>query len=253
VACQRSRGVLTLGIDLASQASKTAVCWIEWSGHRAVVRDPILGAGDVDLLRLIPSAAKVGIDCPFGWPDAFEAAVSAHCSFEPWPDAELVDLRFRYTDRVVTEIARRPLSVSSDLIGVTAMRCARLLSELDRSGYRVDRSGSGKVAEVYPAAALVVWGFEPAGYKRVGGLHKRKTLIAALKEATRDWLEMSEQAVGICEKSDDCLDALVASLVARAAGVGLTELPPGDRLEQVQREGWIHLPSAGSLDRLSQS
>jgi hypothetical protein len=244
--------VLTLGIDLASQAAKTAVCRIEWSDQRAVVEDPIIGLGDADLLQLIPSAAKVGIDCPFGWPDSFAAAVAAHRSFAPWPDADLVDLRYRYTDRVVTDVARRPLSVSSDLIGVTAMRCARLLSELDRGGHPVDRAGTGVVAEVYPAAALVVWGFEPAGYKRGAGLQKRKSLLAALQVATGDWLEISRQARGMCETSDDCLDALVASLVARAAAVGLTQLPPRDRVDQVQREGWIHLPSAGSLERLSQ-
>lgn len=117
----------------------------------------------------------------------------------------------------------------------------------------MDRAGTGVVAEVYPAAALVVWGFEPAGYKRVAGLHKRKSLIAALEEATRDWLEVSEETVGLCEKSDDCLDALVASLIARAAAIGLSQHPPRDRLDQVQREGWIHLPIAGSLERLSQS
>lgn len=243
--------MLTLGIDLASQAANTAVCEIEWSDNRAIVQDPIVGLGDVDLLELIPSAAKVGIDCPFGWPDPFAAAVSAHRSFAPWPDVDLVDLRYRYTDRVVTDVARRPLSVSSDLIGVTAMRCARLLSELDRKGHPVDRAGTGRVAEVYPAAALVVWGFEPAGYKRVAGLEKRRSLIAALEGATRGWLEVSERARGMCEKSDDCLDALVASLVARAAAVALTQLPSRDRLDQVRREGWIHLPSPGSLDRLS--
>jgi Protein of unknown function (DUF429) len=243
--------VLTLGIDLASQAARTAVCRIEWSDHRAVVEDPVIGLGDVDLLELIPSAAKVGIDCPFGWPDSFAAAVAAHRSFAPWPDVDLLDLRYRYTDRVVADIARRPLSVSSDLIGVTAMRCARLLSELNQGGHPVDRAGTGVVAEVYPAAALVVWAFEPAGYKRVAGLPKRKSLIAALEEATRDWLEFSGHALALCEKSDDCLDALVASLVARAAAVGLTKPPPRDRLAQAQREGWIHLPTAGSLERLS--
>ncbi len=243
--------VLTLGIDLASQAAKTAICRIEWSDDRAVVEDPVIGLGNADLLQLIQSAVKVGIDCPFGWPDSFATAVAAHGSFAPWPDADLVDLRYRYTDRVVTDVARRPLSVSSDLIGVTAMRCARLLSELERRGLPVDRAGSGVVAEVYPAAALVVWGFEPAGYKRVAGLQKRKGLIAALEVATRDWLEISDQALAMCKKSDDCLDALVASLVARAAAVGLTQAPPSDRLAQVQREGWIHLPSVGSLDRLS--
>ncbi len=62
-------------------------------------------------------------------------------------------------------IERWPLSVSSNLIGVIAMRTARLLSETGR----IARSGRGRFIEVSPAAALHVWGFPSAGYKKKAG------------------------------------------------------------------------------------
>ena len=40
--------------------------------------------------------------------------------------------------------ARRPLSVSTDLIAIVAMRCAYLLDRLAARGEPVDRAGSGK-------------------------------------------------------------------------------------------------------------
>jgi hypothetical protein len=243
--------MITLGVDLASQPAKTSACSLEWTDGRATVREFLLGVTDSDLLGLISHSDKVGIDCPFGWPLAFVKAVTAHSSSEPWPDQSLVELRYRYTDRVVTETARRPLSVSSDLIAVTAMRCARILSALGDKGDPVDRDGSGKVVEVYPAAALAVWGFEPAGYKRSPGLEKRRALIESLRGASREWLALSEEVVTRCVRSDDCLDALVASLVARAVTLGLTGAPPEERRDQVRREGWIHLPVSGSLGALA--
>jgi hypothetical protein len=42
----------------------------------------------------------------------------------------------------------------------------------------------------------------------------------------------------------NCLDALVCSLVARAAALGLTQPPePGEEADRATREGWIHLPT----------
>jgi hypothetical protein len=58
-----------------------------------------------------------------------------------------------------------PLSVSADRIAHVALRCAVLLAELDASGRPVDRSGSGHVVEVYPAASLRRWGLDHPGYK----------------------------------------------------------------------------------------
>jgi predicted nuclease with RNAse H fold len=243
--------VLTLGIDLASQPLHTAACLIKWSTGRARVGRVAINLTDTDLLDLITDADKTGIDAPFGWPDGFVDAVSVHSAMRPWPDIELPELRYRYTDRVQIARARRPLSVSSDLIAVTAMRCARLLSALEVKGQRVDRSGTGKVVEVYPAAALTVWGFNPAGYKRAVGIEKRRILVKELLNATGAWLETEDEVIELLIRSDDCLDALVASLVARAAALNLTEPPPEPRLAQVQREGWIHLPINKSLSLLA--
>ena len=225
---------------------------IDWADRPATVASVSVGLTDDVLIEMIQRADKVGIDAPFGWPDDFVAAVARHSRRELWPEATIAELRYRLTDRLVAGRARRPLSVSSDLIAVTAMRCARLLSALEQDGNRVDRAGAGKVAEVYPAAALVVWGFDPTGYKRSGGISKRKALVAGLGTATNGWLRVSAEVRAVCVASDDAFDALIASLVARAAAAGLTENPSGRDLEQARREGWIHLPVTGSLSSLGE-
>ena len=77
-------------------------------------------------------------------------------------------LSYRVTDLELMGSSRvRPLSVSSDRIGVTTFRCALLLDRLKAERRKsVDRSGRrGLVAEVYPAAALSAWGMERRGYK----------------------------------------------------------------------------------------
>ena len=49
--------------------------------------------------------------------------------------------------------------MSTDRIGVAAMRGARLQHLLDAAGVPVDRSGvTGRIVEAYPAAALQAWG-----------------------------------------------------------------------------------------------
>ena len=60
------------------------------------------------------------------------------------------------------------------------------------------------------------------------------------------WLEVPD----VCAEADDELDALVASLVTRAAVLGRTHpVPPGER-EAALREGWIAVPRPGTLERL---
>ena len=82
-----------------------------------------------------------------GWPGAGEDQ-----------DVYRFHLSFRETSRLIEHGYRRPLSVSTDLIGVVAMRCAYLLDRLAARGDPVHRSGSGRVIEAYPAPALVSWG-----------------------------------------------------------------------------------------------
>ena len=248
--------MLTLGVDLAADPKKTGICWIRWERGRAEVVDASLGADDEALLAAFPKADKVGIDVPFGWPDAFVHAVGAHRDGGEWPTTTRRQLRYRETDRYThAHVGLPPLSVSTDRIGVAAFRAAALLSELARRGDGVDRSGIGQLAEVYPAAALKIWGQRFRGYKdkrRKGQNHEVRIGMIRDLEGLAPWLSLSEGVREACIDSDDVLDALIASLTARAAAVGWCEPIPDDSRDAARCEGWIQLPRPDSLTRLCQ-
>jgi hypothetical protein len=65
------------------------------------------------------------------------------------------------------------------------------------------------------------------------------------------WLRFHDAGRARCVASDHLLDALVAALVTRTTALGLTERPPPQLVEQARREGWIHVPVSGSLQRLA--
>jgi predicted RNase H-like nuclease len=243
--------VITLGIDLASRPERTAACAIEWTQGRARVVDLACNQDDETLLARIAGADKAGLDVPFGWPETFVERVARFHAGGEWEEATVAALRFRETDRVVAaRTGRWPLSVSSDLIGVPAFRAARLLSRLADAGHSVDRRGGGRLVEVYPAAALRLWGFAATGYKRREGRAGLAALLGELGRRTHGWLDLNTAASRLCGTSDDALDALVAALVARAAALGLCEPPPPEHVARAAREGWVALPAVDALDRL---
>jgi predicted nuclease with RNAse H fold len=243
--------VITAGVDLASQAVRTAACEVNWSGGHAEVT--VLTASGVDdeaILGLVERAGKTGLDVPLGWPQPFVDAVSAHHSRRPWTGGTQYQLRFRATDHhVAAETGRWPLSVSSDLIALPALRAAALMARVHEE---VDRSGAGRFVEVYPASALRRWGFIGHGYKNRAGAENRSVLVPLFRRRTERWLRMTEDRWHMCELSDDAFDAVLAALVARAAHIGWCD-PMPDALRDVgSREGWIALPFTDSLARLAQ-
>ena len=194
--------VLTLGIDLASQARDTGVCAMRWTGDGAEIVLLAVGAADgaplddawlaetAVGLRDLPRADKVGVDAPFGWPAPFTTAIAAH---EPadWPlglGADRSGLVRRATDRHVwRRTGKLPLSVSTDRIAYPAMRCAGLLAWWSRHlGEPVGRAGSGLACETYPDATLrTLLGMPPgraASYKGAApaARARRRDLLAAL-------------------------------------------------------------------------
>jgi len=164
-------------------------------------------------------------------------------------------LRLRATDLVVKrEVGLTPLSVAADKIAITTFRCALLLDRLDHElGWAVDRSGtSGRVAEVYPAAALRQFGLtSETSYKAADAFEERTKLARGLARA----LGIRRLPAAVerqCRASDHALDALVSAIVARAVALNWTRPPrsSGERaLAQV--EGWIHFPHTQAAQDLA--
>jgi Protein of unknown function (DUF429) len=247
----------TAGIDLSSQAAHTATCVIEWSDQEATVTKLFLKTDDATIKGLIadPEVHKLGIDVPLGWPRAFADAVTGYSAKGPWPTEYLHAAndayRYRKTDLWVKDnLKKSPLSVSTNLIALPAMRAAALLSTLPD---RCARDGSGVVVEVYPAVALRRWGFPSQGYKRKKNLSVRQALVDRLLEETKEWLSVGDKEADLCRRSDDAFDALIAALVARARDCALTEPIPEEHLDSALCEGWIAVPCEGSLIRLATS
>jgi hypothetical protein len=249
----------TLGIDLASQPEDTAACLIDWSGTRGVAR---AASGDTldddELLRLIASkdVSRVGIDAPFGWPMPFVDALVTYQAGGQWLPLDASELRFRSTElHVKTKTGQAPLSAVTDRLIWPTMRCHRLLSRLQPQP--VDRTGAGRVVEVYPAAALLRWlgsdfGGTVPSYKdgKPGRREARAQIVTALADKTAAVLELAAEFRDRCIEDDDVLDALVCALIARAADIRRVDaIPPGSRWAAA-REGWITLPASDSLSAL---
>ncbi|MFV8243429.1 DUF429 domain-containing protein [Mycolicibacterium peregrinum] len=209
---------------------------------------------DRELLGGLRQADKAAIDAPFGWPAPFIHAV-ASTDWPYAPDTERAQLERRTTDILVYQrTTKLPLSVTTDRIAYCAMRCAVLLTTLS-----APRDGSGLAVEVYPDATLRCWLPElfvdnRQSYKTKNDLAaqaRREQLLDGLLSELGAGFAISEQQRDDVTHSDDCLDALVCALLARAAALGETVAPDSpEHRDLAAIEGWIHLPRTGSLGRL---
>jgi hypothetical protein len=112
----------------------------------------------------------------------------------------------------------------------------------------VDRSGTtGKLAEVYPAAALRAWGLTSSGYKGKPNASVCEVLASELAQRCGALTSVVAECLRGCD--DDGLDAVVAAIVAKAVLTGDTSRPVGVDLAAARREGWIHIPTV-SLEEI---
>lgn len=237
----------TAGIDLSTRQRKTAVAVIDWGEDSAEVVELSVGGHDVPALcRVIEAVDKTGIDCPFGWPNKFVDIVSAHRDGHrpdvPDDIAGRTDVSLRTTDRYVRDKTTvRPLAVAADRIGATAVLCAGILAHLQESGIEVDRSGvTGRVVEVYPAAALSQWDFTHTGYKERKNADTRSGLVGDIQEEF-GWLDFGSHA-DLCRTSDDALDAVLCAVIARLQATRRVLPLPREHAGVAAVEGWIAVP-----------
>lgn len=228
--------MLTAGIDLAAQPANTAAVVVDWSTEPPTVERATRKVTDEQILALCSEVSgqrgRVGIDCALGWPQAFVAFVAAHAANRPLPtmDADTRSLRLRATDVAVhSRLGLTPLSVSTNMLGVAALRAARLLAELRDRGVPVDRAGRGVVCEVYPRASRTAWDLSTRDVDELLG--RLPLTVAAAERARLD--------------DEHVFDALVAALTARAVDVGATDSFPDGREDLAAEEGWIHVPACG--------
>jgi predicted nuclease with RNAse H fold len=236
--------VLTAGIDLAAEPKGTALAILEFANNKANLVFLEQGLDDQALIDKTINADKIGIDCAFGWPIEFAKFIAQH---QDPANQDLIDggmdfrrnLSFRESDRQIRELTGRwPLSVSTDRLGLTAMRCAGLLSRYQQTGVAIDRSGSGKLAEVYPGATLRNWDFDTTNYRVNNDVRAR--LLQDIK-AQAPWLDTKGFENKMIESSD-AFDAVIAALAARAVYLDRYTKPTKDQQTAAEIEGWICLP-----------
>ncbi len=245
--------MLTAGVDLAAEPRGTALAIVDWTSSSATLVDLQLGITDKPIVEAASQVDKLGIDCALGWPQEFVKFMSQQA--DSYLTGHIFDggmewrrrLAYRETDRHVREVTGRwPLSVSTDRLGLTAMRCAGLLSRLSSSGVEIDRSGAGLVAEVYPGASLRLWGLNTTGYRTSEDL--RAELLSTLKSQA-PWFDPGD-AEDLMISSCDAFDAVIAAFAARAVALGKYVAPEATQSGLAHVEGWIALPE-GQLQDLN--
>lgn len=244
--------MLTAGVDLAARCAKTGLATVTWETGRARVDTLVVGVDDDQIVEAAEAAHRTGVDVPLGWPDEFITLLEQHRQGDQARFAYADDwtrLAYRKTDVFVQEtFGVRPLSVSTDRLGLTALRASAIQARLRDTGLPVDRTGGGKVIEVYPAVALRQWGLAEGSYKGTN----RKALPALVDrlQAGAPWLELGASEA-LVRSRDDAFDALVAALVARAHALDMWHRPPEAHAQRASSEGWIVVPNS-ALDVLIQ-
>ncbi|MFG1921447.1 DUF429 domain-containing protein [Cryptosporangium sp. NPDC048952] len=235
-------------MDLAAEAANTAIAVLDWSPAGAQAHHIQVSIIDDILVDAVGGAARTGIDCPLGWPEEFVRFLGAWSAGTLVPPANTDKawrrgLAYRRTDEVVRErLGVVPLSVAADRIAHPAMRCAGILARLAADGVPVDEL----VVEAYPAGSLKCWGLPYRRYKGAANAPARDALVDELLTRA-PWLDLGEHE-SLCRASDHALDAVLASLTARAAALDLTVPPAPEDAALAAKEGWIALPTGPLSD-----
>lgn len=238
--------MITVGVDLASQASDTAIAVVEWGEGRSHVTSLVLGADDEMILDGARRADAMAVASPFGWPDPFFTFLAQHREgrvAEPRRAASVSgrdDIMYRLTERRVREwLGLKLMPSTSNMLGSTVMRCAGLQTRMIEAGIEVTRGGGGRVVEAYAPASLMAWGLHEASYKTQSVVRARMLEQIARRLA----LDLGHYRA-LCVDSDDALDALVCALTARAVMIGQWREPVDDvERAHAATEGWICVPN----------
>lgn len=240
-----------IGLDAASSRDKFgyAIGWVEPCGGKVEVESAGLLAeqGNALATEIAPALrraarALVAIDAPLGWPDGLRRLLDGHSAGSPPPGT----MEKNHCFRRVTDVAikdstgKNPLEVGADRIARAAFEALRVLGELrELTGLTIplvwspDFAGAGAI-EVYPGATLAARDLSPGPYKLREQSPARLKLAGMLE--THDLISRLPTAA---LTDADVLDATLCLVAASDFLRGACPQPPTERIEQIEREGWI--------------
>ena len=161
-----------LGVDLASQPKSMSVAVLDGTTLVHLASE----ADDDAIVELASDCEVVGIDAPLGWSDAFVDVVTAHHRGES-PRRRRLRTQLRRTDHIVAEHRKRPLSVSTDRIGVVGAR--RFVCSNDLPGQAPIDPAAPACTRRIPAVPSQR-GLVDRSYKRTDSGPERAAIVAAL-------------------------------------------------------------------------
>ena len=256
---------VTLGIDLASD---TGICEIEWGSKSAIITrlevQSIKTKNGWDIVKqaVVEAHEKgwwVGIDAPFGFPEAFGQSVEAlrDPTGKTSGSPHASDRVQRETEKITKDASgKQPSSTVTNRITGHVINCDDLRYEVIGRARNLDDGRLGcttGIVEVYPAAALKIWEAPVGNYKA-----NQVDLCGLVKWLFKSapWLQLSSH-IGVLEllrmlmilaSKDDVFDALICALIARLASLRGGPTCPYHhtftpaQMDLFRSEGWIHLP-----------
>lgn len=101
---------------------------------------------------------------------------------------------------------------------------------------------------IAPKTPASDWAYKGNG---PGRRDRRQEYLAALQKALGEGVVLTGPQADRFIDDDDDFDAFLSALIARAAQLGATDPVPRGMRWLAMREGWIHLPTPGSLTKLA--
>jgi len=227
-------GTVIVGIDCATQESKTGLALALLSRNTLIVKEAALASSGSRATKTVEvwvrNAERVllALDAPLGWPVPLARALRDHRAGEALMAAPNEMFRRRTDRRIQERLGKLPLDVGADRIARTAHAALRLLADVRAACARPlpllwspEEFRDAGVIEVYPAATRISLGI-PRSRGSLAGLDGR-LLYRGCQEP----------------ESEHARDAVVCAIAGVEFLQGRCAAPNTDELALAQFEGWI--------------
>ena len=237
-----ANGIQIIGVDCAVDVSNVGLALGFFDGQSTKLQQVAAGSRQNSPLEIILNWLDVeqpvllALDAPLGWPVHLGAALAQHQAGQPISTSPNQFFR-RETDTFIHAlVGKQPMDVGADRIARTAHAALKLLDELRiRTSQPISLAWDSHLdkglyaIEVYPAATLRSYGFNPKQVPQGDNTIEQAILAVAAEHM------LGTGSASISNRH--AVDAVICVL-AGADFLQGDAVPPVN-LETAQKEGWI--------------